>query len=212
MADALTKAIDKIRSRLESIDAALTDLAALPNTHPTGGALTKVACDVHKNRLASLILCISHLKDDAKGLARLRGLNKKAMDNFVASSPAISLCIKAGDTYKHGVGGRSGNSAVMEYEVHFMERKGDKPKTDDPLIGLAMLLVDEKGEPHQSDLLAKEALRDWLPFLRGLGVDVSEREKKWHLHSLPQGMSLYKGKMPEALLQHIKEEAKKRKQ
>jgi len=212
MTDKLTKAKDKIRARLESIDAALADLAVLVHTHPTGGALSKMDIDIHRNRLASLILGIYHLKDDAKGLARLKGLDKKAVDDFVASCPAVSMCVKAGDTYKHGVGGRGGNSMVMGYEIHFMKRKGDKPSIDDPLVGLAMLIVDEKGVPHQSDVLAKEALHDWLPFLRGLGVDVSEREKKWQLHSLPEGMSVYKGDLPPAFLKHLKEEAKKRKQ
>jgi hypothetical protein len=118
-------------------------------------ARTPAARSLHETAGGPLIN-LYHLKDDARGLARAKGLSKVVVEEFCRKSAAVDLCVKAGDTYKHGVGGRAGNNAVIEYEVVFHDRQGPEPQPTDPVVNAVMLVVDKGGEPHQSDLVAPQ--------------------------------------------------------
>jgi hypothetical protein len=202
----------KVADRLRCIDAALKDLTPDRLGRQTGHqrASDQDFVGIYRNRLATLMLSIYHLRDDARGLAREKGIGADAVDQFCASPKAVSLCIKAGDTYKHGVGGRSKNNTVTEYFVSCLQQSGNEPVPGDPVIGEFCLIVDETGEPHQSDLLAREAISDWLFFLRDrLGVDISEWSK-WFPQPLPKGYSRYTAPVPPALLAAMKQSAAQR--
>lgn len=210
----IEKAEEKIVNRLRDIDAALHDLSASQFAGQAAGDRLPDprSCGVHRNRVAILLLNLYHLKDDARGLARKKGLGKNLVDDFCDKSNSVALCVKAGDTYKHGVGGRDGNNTVIEYEVVVCEQKGPKPEPSDSIISAFMLIVDENGEPHQSDLLAQEALWDWIEFLEDkLGMNLPEWREKWRKKPLPPGHSIYVGPLPPALLQLIKDKAAERK-
>jgi hypothetical protein len=213
VASTIDEAEKKVVERLRCIDAALADLTVGRLGYQTGHQLAtdQSFTGVYRNRLASLLLSIYHLRDDVRGFARIKGLGKDVVDRFCANSKPISLCIEAGDTYKHGVGGRSKNNTVMEYFVSIYRRQGDQASPEDPVIGVVGLIVDETGEPHQSDLLARAAIGDWLSFLRDqLGIDVSSWEKKWTPQPLPEGYSRYTAPLPPKVLETMRRDAARR--
>src|SRR6266852_2390072 len=145
------------------------------------------------------------------GLARQRGLSKEVVEKFCRRSSPIRLCIQAGNTRKHGLGGRDKNNTVLEYTVLALDKQACEPRPDDPVIGVLMLLVDETGQAHQADLLAAEAMRDWIGFLRDrLHMDVQEWETIWGKKALPAGVSAYKSPLPEELAKLIKQQADQR--
>jgi hypothetical protein len=200
----------KVTERLSNIQAALHDLRPGQYTQETGGmrAADGLASGVHRNRVASLLINLYHLKDDARGLARAKGVSMDVVEEFCQKSTAVNLCIKAGDTYKHGVGGRDGNNTVIEYEVIVCNQEGPEPKPSDQIVNVVMLVIDRTGEPHQSDLLAGEALRDWAAFLAGkLGMVLPDWLKTWLQSAPPPGHSVYSGPMPPELLKHMKRNA-----
>jgi hypothetical protein len=204
----------KILDRLRNIEAAVHDLRPGQYARTTGGewAGDRMAFDVHRNRVATLLINLYHLKDDARGLARAKGLGKDVVEDFCRNTASVDLCVKAGDTYKHGIGGRAGNNTVIEYEVAMCAQQGSEPQPTDPLVNAVMLVVDKGGEPHQSDLLAAEALHDWAPFLEGtLGMALPAWLKGWLPGAPTPGRSIYAGPLPLALLEHMKKTAAARK-
>jgi hypothetical protein len=209
MSDAAT-AEAKVLDRLRNIEAALHDLRPGQYAQSTAGerAGDRMAFGVHRNRVATLLINLYHLKDDARGLARAKGIGKDVVEELCRDSAAVGLCVKAGDTYKHGVGGRAGNNTVIEYEVVLCDQQGPGPQPTDPVINAVMVVVDAGGEPHQSDLLAAEALREWAAFLEGaLGMSLPMWLKEWLPGAPAPGRSLYTGPLPPALLEHMKKTA-----
>jgi hypothetical protein len=106
----LDHALNKVTRRLHAIEHAIDELAVAvyPEGKRTRANRPPGESQVLINRTATCILGIYHLKDDAKGVARTKGLPKDKVDLFVESSRAIDLCVKAGDTYKHGSAGGLG--------------------------------------------------------------------------------------------------------
>jgi hypothetical protein len=208
MSDIAT-AVEKINERLRNIEAALHDL----RPSQFGGtsderARDRMAIGVHRNRVFTLLINLYHLKDDACGLARARGLDKEVVEAFCRDTTAVDRCIKAGDTYKHGRGGRSKNNTLIAYEVQAIEQQGAGPLTTDPIIGAFMLVVDKDGVPHQSDLLAGEAIREWARFLETtLGATLPTWVSNWMPGAPKPGESVYTAQLPEAFLDHLKQEA-----
>jgi hypothetical protein len=210
----IEKAEKKIMDRLRTIEAALYDLHPTQFRQETGWtrATNPMAFEVHRNRVALLLLNLYHLRDDARGLARRRGLDQASVDSFCDNSTAISLSIKAGDTYKHGIGGRAGNNTVIEYEVVICRQDGHEPRPTDPVVNVVKLIIDENGEPHQSDVLAIKALRDWLRFFEHqLGLDMNKWHQKWDQDAAPPEMSVYSCALPPEFLKQAKEAALARK-
>ena len=213
MSKTVEDAESKVRRRLRDIDAALADLSINRLGYRTAheAVMDQTAFGIYRNRLAILMLSIYHLRDDVRGLARAKGFDKNYVDSFSSKSKAVNLCIKAGDTYKHGVGGRDKNNTVMEYSVLIAHQQGSTPSPQDHLVNHVFLVVDESGEPHQSDLLAMEAIKDWLKFLSTeMAMDVSSWEAKWESRALAEGQSLYKGPIPPELLKLMKQTAASR--
>jgi hypothetical protein len=208
MSDIAT-AVEKINERLRNIGAALRDLRPSQFAGTTDERMSdSVTIDIHRNRVFTLLINLYHLKDDARGLARACGLDKEVVEAFCRDTPAVDLCIKAGDTYKHGRGGRAKNNTVIDYEVTFVEQKEGEPQPTDPVVGAVMLVVDKDGEPHQSDLLAGEALREWADFLeKTLGVTSPAWVSSWLPGAPKPGESIYTAPLPAGFREHLKQEA-----
>src|SRR5687768_10787701 len=111
MAEATSQAERAVIDRLHDIDAALADLIPSRLGYTTGRSLLtdRTTGRTHRNRVAILLLGISHLRDDAVALAHQLGKPKELVYDYCNTSQAISLCVKAGNTYKHGVGGQHQN-------------------------------------------------------------------------------------------------------
>jgi hypothetical protein len=202
-----------IRDRLRSTLAGFSDLK--PNLIGPGTAsewaADASADDRFRLRIGSLLLEIYHLKDDVRGYARRKGLGDKAVEDFCNRSRPIRLCIQAGKTRKHGLGGHEKNNTVLEFPVPVLSQQASQPQPDDPVVGVLMLLVDEGGQTHQADLLAAEAMRDWITFLRDqVRMDVGEWEAAWAEKALPEGVSIYKAPLPDELVRLIKAQAEER--
>ena len=143
----IKKAEQAIRERFTAIEAALKDLC--PDAF---GILTqqeivgnKLLATRYQNRLMSMFLLIYHLRDDVRRLAKRRGFEEKIIDDFIRRAQPVSLCIRAGDTHKHGLGGRSKNATISNGLIKVVKApKGTKPTPSSDVIIIGMMLVDSE--------------------------------------------------------------------
>lgn len=171
------KASQKVLDRLAEIEAALDDLK------PSSFGIVKVK-DLSSGsfidrrtriRLHSAFLLLYHLKDDVKKLARKRRLPKTAIDEFANQSLWVKLCIRAGDTHKHGLGGRSRNATLASGFIYAVKVTPDeKPSSDSEAIVIGMIVSDADLGTFHSQKILEGALRDWAEFLNAkFGIDIS---------------------------------------
>jgi len=174
-----------IKDRFISIEAALSDLS--PNSF---GVLTRDVIEKDKliqvryqNRLMSMFLLIYHLRDDVYRLVKRRRLRKDIVEDLIKQSLPISLCIRAGDTHKHGLGGRSKSATITNgLIIVYKTPKGAGPTPNDKAIVIGMALVDNRHGVFHSHVVIEQAIRDWIGFLaKELQFDL----KEWLKYCLP---------------------------
>ena len=195
------QAQDKVYSRLRSINAALNDLnIANRQEFATMRDLQPKYLEVSRNRAATLLLAIYHLKDDVRGLARALGRSGKIVDTFCSQTTFITTCIDAGDTFKHGVGGHSKNYTVISHFAVVSHKPEGSDKST--ILAIIPIVVDREGKPHQADQLARAAMREWIPFLRdNLQLDTSSYENDWQE---PQGNGVWEYELPQEFTEQTK--------
>lgn len=175
MSKQIETAEQAIHDRFVAIEAALEDLRprtfGILKRHVVDGNESLLAR--YQNRLMSVFLLISHLRDDVKRLTNRRGLKKTAVDDFVKTSLPVSLCVRAGDTTKHGLGGRSKNATIANGLIAvYKTPTGRQPSSDDDCIIIGMVLVDGKHGVFHSNVVIDKALNAWVAFLASqLGLD-----------------------------------------
>ncbi|MBW8041372.1 MAG: hypothetical protein FVQ85_15420 [Planctomycetes bacterium] len=174
----IKKAEQAIRDRFIAIEAALNDLS--PNAF---GDLTRDVIDKdnllqarYQNRLMSMFLLIYHLRDDVCRLVKRRGLKKEIVGDFIKQSLPVSLCIRVGDTHKHGLGGRSKNATIPNgLIVVYKTPKGTDTTPSDKAIVIGMALVDSLHGVFHSHVVIEQAVWDWIGFLaKELKFDLTE--------------------------------------
>ena len=164
----IKKAEQAIRERFTAIEAALKDLC--PDAF---GILTqqeivgnKLLAARYQNRLMSMFLLIYHLRDDVRRLAKRRGFEEKIIDDFIRRAQPVSLCIRAGDTHKHGLGGRSKNATISNGLIKVVKApKGTKPTPSSDVIIIGMMLVDSEHGVYHSQVVIEQAIGNWVQFL-----------------------------------------------
>ena len=183
----MPKSEQQIIDRLAEIEAALADLQPSAfGIHPVKdlGADGLVQRQ-YKNRLQAAFLLLYHLQDDVKRFAKRKGGNKQAVNDFVAKSLWVKLCVRAGDTHKHGLGGRSKNATIVHgliYVVKTDEAKSPSPASDAIVVGMTVADADYGTFPSQRIL--EGALLDWVQFLSAeYKLDVSD----WLSRCIPKG-------------------------
>lgn len=204
---------EEIHDRLRRIEAGLLDcgVGALGRGQPGGSyAGSRLQHDINRNRIVTVINQIAHLKDDALRWARRVGADSKQIEEFCAKSEAVRLVIEIANVEKHGLGGRSHNNSLLEYEVPMMVQAGKIPDPSDKIFDIVWLAIDRAGKPHPSNVFIPEALNGWLSLLIKLGANVEEWVEKWKPRTLPPGMSRYELKIPEKLLEKMREDAMRR--
>ena len=180
----IKKAEQATKDRFIEIEAALSDLS--PNAF---GDLTRYVIEKDKllqaryqNRLMSMFLLIYHLRDDVRRLVKRRSLRKEIVEDFIKQSLPVSLCIRAGNTHKHGLGGRSkSKNATIPNGLLIVYRtpKGVDPTPSDKAIIIGMALVDRRNGVFHSDVVIEQAIRDWVGFLaKELQFDLTEWLKR----------------------------------
>ena len=181
----LAEAERAIRTRFTRLEAALGDLA------PTAVGPVKrrtIYNDQgfrarYENRVMTVLTLIAHFLDDARRLARRRGLKTNRVDAFVEQSRAISLCRRAAHAFKHGVGGWDKRTTVANALLHTEQRpQGRAPSEDDDCLVVALVLTDEQEGPHPSDVVSEQAIREWAEFFASeFALDVRD----WVARCLP---------------------------
>lgn len=164
----IQKAEQAIRERFTAIEVALKDLHS-----DAFGILTQKEIDGNKllaaryqNRLMSMFLLIYHLRDDARRLAKEHGFKSEIINNFVKHHLPVSLCVRAGDTHKHGLGGRSKNATIANGLIVVVKTaKGAKSTPSDKAILEGMILVDGKHGVFHSKGVIEQAIGNWVQFL-----------------------------------------------
>jgi len=183
----IEKAKQAIIERFVSIEAALEDLSprAFGNLTRELVEQDKLLKAKYENRLMSIFLLIYHLRDDVYRLADRIGCRKDIVDDFINRSLPVALCIRAGDTHKHGLGGRKRNSMITNgLLMVYRTPKGAKPSKTDKVIIIGMVLVDGKHGVFHSQVVIEKAIRDWNKFLdEAFKIDFSD----WLKQCLPGG-------------------------
>lgn len=162
-----TQVVDALNDRFGRIGAALSDLkissqkiltVAERNSDPH-------AANVYRNRLAVLLIAINHLKDDVKRLAKKVGTPTKDVESFCRSCAPITLCAKAAETYKHGLGGRASNNTVVKEVVVIKSPQGAQPTDESETAIAGALIVDENGDSFDANIVCRSALVAWVTYI-----------------------------------------------
>jgi len=178
---------EAIRSRLKEIGAALDDLKHTATGVSTASDITDNLKARYQNRLMSVFISISHMRDGVRRLAKRRGVDWNDIKQQIDSSVPIQLCIRLSETHKHGLGGKSRNATILNgfITVIGLPKKGGNPANPPPdavAMMEGMQLVDsEYGQSHSS-VVIKEAMRSWVTLIRDyLGLD----ETQWYQMRFP---------------------------
>ena len=173
----MDKAPQRVLNRLAEIEAALDDLkpSSFGNVKVkdlnSGGLIDRRM----RNRLHSAFLLLYHLQDDVKKLAKKCRLPKSAVNEFANQSLWVKLCIRAGNTHKHGLGGRSRNATLPNGLISAVEVEPDeKPSADSKAIVIGMIVADADLGTFASQNILEGALRDWGEFLNAkFSIDIT---------------------------------------
>jgi hypothetical protein len=190
----MDKAPQKVLDRLAEIEAALDDLK------PSSFGNVKVK-DLNsgslidrrmRNRLHCAFLLLYHLQDDVKKLAKKCRLPKTAIDEFANQSLWVKLCIRAGNTHKHGLGGRSRNATLPNGLIYAVEVGPDeKPSSESKAIVMGMIVADADLGAFPSQKILEGALRDWGGFLNAkFSIDIASLVSRCYPASKGPTMSL----------------------
>ena len=180
-----SQATQRIFERFDEIEAALFDLRPAIFGTFSSQQLTEDSLIQrrYRNRLMSAFLLLYHLKDDVKRLAKRSSLVPTVVDDFVASSRWVTLCVRAGDTHKHGLGGRSRNATIPNGLLTVVKTASGEPlspKNDAIVIG--MVIVDADHGAFHSKSILDGAVRDWARFL---GAQFNLNLSSWELGCVP---------------------------
>lgn len=162
------KAKQRIHDRFAEIEAALSDLepsaiGVKPVQDLGNDGLIQRR---YRNRLQGAFLLLYHLQDDVKRFAKKTGKPKNVIDEFADKSLWVKLCIRAGNTHKHGLGGRSKNATVINgllYVVKMEPNQQPTPNSDAIVIGMAV--ADAEYGTFPSQRILQGAIQDWVQFL-----------------------------------------------
>ena len=175
----------RIIERFDEIEAALFDLKPMEFGIFESQQLTEdgLIQRRYRNRLMSAFLLLYHLKDDVKRLAKRRNLSRSIVDDFVDHSLWVKLCVRAGDTHKHGLGGRSKNATFPNGLLKVVKtRSGEKSSPSNEAIVIGMIIADADHGVFHSKSIIEGALRDWAGFLSAkFNLDLSN----WIAHCIP---------------------------
>jgi hypothetical protein len=135
----------------------------------------------YENRLMTAFLLLSHLRDHCTRLAKARGLRREVVTRFVEGSLSVNLCVRAGDTWKHGRGGRHGNATVTKGLICVLKSpKGEPPGPQSDSIVIGMALVDAEFGVFHSHVVLDHAIRDWVTFLAStFALDLRQEVAAW---------------------------------
>ena len=180
---------DVIRHRFISLSAAMTDLApAAFGKRPHNEIQSDVSFSArYENRLVSAFMLLSHLRDDTRRLAKWTGVNPSVVNQFVDQSLAVRLCVRAGDTRKHGLGGRSRNATISNGLICVVKCPPGEPAspTSDAIV-VGMILVDADHGTFHSHTVIVRAIHDWVDFLASeLGLDLRQEVDAWQPRKEP---------------------------
>ena len=174
----MRKSAQRINDRFAQIEAALSDLepsafGVRPVKELKDGGLIQRR---YKNRLQAAFLLLYHLQDDVKRHAKKAGKQKSCIDEFVNQSLCVKLCVRAGNTHKHGLGGRSKNATVITGLIYTVKLEpGHEVTEDSDAIVVDMALADADYGTFPSQRIVQGAIQDWVNFLKSeLDLDLSD--------------------------------------
>ena len=163
-----SKAEQKIHDRFAEIEAALLDLepsaiGVKPVRDLANGGIIQRQ---YKNRLQGALLLLYHLRDDVKRFAKRIGKPKDVIDKFADSSLWVKLCIRAGNTHKHGLGGRSKNATIIDGLVYAVKMEPNQQQTpNSDAIVMGMYVADADYGTFSAQYVLRGAMQDWVQFL-----------------------------------------------
>lgn len=158
----------RIIERFDEIEAALFDLKPMEFGIFKSQQLAEdgLIQRRYRNRLVGAFLLLYHLQDDVKRLAKRRNFSRSVVNDFVDHSLWVTLCVRAGNTHKHGLGGRSRNATFPNGLLTVVKaQSGEKPSPSNEAIVIGMIIADADHGVFHSKSIIEGALRDWVEFL-----------------------------------------------
>lgn len=175
-------AAQAIRDRFFSLRAALEDLKPRAlGVRPRSAWDDPLLVAQYQNRVMTAFLHLYHLRDDVLRLARRLELDVKVIHRFVNGSLPISLCIRAGETSKHGLGGHSRNATITNGLLLVIKyAPGTVPTPESDTIVTGAHVVDVDHGTFSSDTIITDALHDWIRLLASeLSLDLTSEVEGW---------------------------------
>jgi hypothetical protein len=175
-------AAQAIRDRFFSLRAALEDLKpGAFGVKPRSAWDDPLLAAQYQNRVKTAFLLLYHLRDDALRLARRLGIDVAVVHRFIKDSLPIQLCIRAGDTWKHGLGGESRNATITNGLLLVIKyRPGTVPTPDSDARVIGAHVVDADHGSFSSDVIITDAIHDWIRLLAtDLNLDLASEVAGW---------------------------------
>ena len=175
-------AANVIRDRFFSLRAALEDLKSSAfGVRPRAAWDDPLLVVQYQNRAMTAFLHLYHLRDDARRLASRLGLDPVIVERFTEGSLPVQVCIRAGDTWKHGLGGRNRNATITNgllLVIKYPPGTVHTPESDALVIGAHVVDVDHGS--FSSDVIITDAIHDWIRLLASdLNLDLASEVDGW---------------------------------
>lgn len=175
-------AAQAIRNRFVSLRAALDDLkGSVFGVRPRSAWDDPLLAARYQNRVMTAFLLLYHLRDDARRLARRLGVDPVIVERFAEGSLPVQVCIRAGDTWKHGLGGQSRNATIMNGLILIVKTpKGTAMTPESEALVNGAHVIDVDHGTFNSDVIITDALHDWIRLLASeLSLDLTSEVEGW---------------------------------
>jgi hypothetical protein len=150
----------------------------------------KLKTKIDNSELA-ILYEIVHLKDNVDTYFKISNRNSKEI-NVIDLFKPYRIAANFVNTHKHGIKGRNAKSAKIDYTVFVFDRKSEKPRAEDTVIGIITIL-NYDGEVFPTIDLIIDLTRAWDMFLRyHTDIDTeSYWEKICKVRARNEGKSVY---------------------
>jgi hypothetical protein len=154
-----------VLDRMAAIEAAVADLRDRAISFPryeetqTGAFQNRL-----QNRILSVALLLTHLEDATRRLVRRLGYNPAEVSRSVETSLALKTLHRLANSWKHGLGGKRSDGAVLNGILMVQRRSGSDhavPEPDATVHALGMLVADSDNGACPSSTVIEIAIRHW---------------------------------------------------
>ena len=154
-----------ILDRMAAIEAAVADLRDKALSFPRyEETQTEAFQNRLQNRILTVALFLTHLEDVARRLVRRLGYDPAEVSRSVEASIALKILRRLANSWKHGLGGKRSDGAVLNGMLMVQRRRGSDHAELEPnatVHVLGMLVADSNNGACPSSTVIEIAIRHW---------------------------------------------------